>query len=149
MHRVPDAYEQYGPLLEVGHCIFVEGSLQERNGDRPKLLAERLFPIDAVPELFTKELHVHLYEASTHEETLRNAREVLMGQPGDTPVIFRVVCAGGEIAFLEPAKLKVRNTEGLRAQLVDLLGEDAVTQRANRDRPEPRRRRRGPPQRAA
>lgn len=145
----PDSYEKYGALLETGNCIFVEGAVQVRNGDRPKLAANVVYPIEAVPEQFTRELHLHLYEATTNPDTVRRAHEALAECPGETPVVLCVICSTGNIAFVEPESLRVSNSPRLRQTLEDLFGEEAVVQKANRERPEVKRRRRPPQRREA
>lgn len=141
----PDAYEEHGALLDTGNCIFVEGAVQLRDDDeRPKIVANVVHPIDTVPERFTRELHLHLYEATANPDAVHKARDMMSECPGDTPVVLCLICATGNIAFVEPDSLRVANSPLLRQTLQDLFGEESVVQKANRDRPEVQRRR-GPP----
>lgn len=137
-----DAYEKHGAMLETGQCVFIEGAIQNRDGDRPKIVANQVHPIESVPETFTREVHVHLYEATTGQEAMQQARDLFAGTPGETPVVLCVVCASGAIAFVAPDDLRIRNTAVLRQRLRDLFGEESVVQKPNRERPavKPRRR---------
>src|SRR6056297_3553361 len=97
--------------------------------------------METAPENLTEEIHIHLYQASTEDDHLEQLKSLCREYPGDTDLIFALICASGEIAFLKPEGLTVRNCLELRHAVMDLFGEECLRQKPRQDLPQPRKRR--------
>jgi len=129
-----DTYETYGNLLEPEAPLFMEGCVSNRDGEGAKVLAERIVPLENAPEVFVKEVHVHLYQASTDNRKLERLKEICEANAGPTPLVLCLVCATGEIAFVQAEKITVRNSAGFRQAVKDVFGEECLVEKADKTR---------------
>ena len=145
-----DTYGQYGELIAPEAPVFIEGTLSNRDGNEQfNMIVDRVRPMETAPEELTKEVHVHLYQASTDDDHLSRLQEVCRNYPGKADIVLALICTSGEIAFLRPENLKVNNSREFRHAVMDLFGEECLRQKPDTDLPEPRNRRRYPQQKAA
>jgi len=149
-----DRYAQWGDVLQLDSLALVEGTLGRREGEAAKLIVEKVIPLDGAAEKLTTEVHIRLNEkqvaAATLDRILTHCRE----HRGDTPVILSLLCTCGDVAFVQPSELGIRNCAEFRTGLVQIVGEECLLQKADTTRPQPKesrrfgRGRRGAPQRS-
>ena len=136
-----DVYEANAEHMITDKPVFVEGSVARRDGDDTKLMADRIIPIEEVPENFVEEVHVHLHQASTDDNALDALLDVCRAHAGPTPLVFCLICATGEIAFVQPESITVCNSLSFREAVRDIVGDECLREKPNRARPEVKARR--------
>lgn len=123
----PKTFEKVKNLLEENAPVFIEADVDIKEENKPKLIINEMVPLETVPALFTKELHLRIHEGSTNRETLESIRDLCRQYLGKTQVIFCLICASGEIAFIENSKsYNVNVTAELIQKIQDILGEGAL-----------------------
>jgi DNA polymerase III subunit alpha len=126
----PKAYENVKSLIVENKPIFVTGTVNRKDDDENatnKLIAEDIVEVEKVYELFTKEIHIRLHEASNNSKTLERVKKELSENPGEALSILCVTCTGGEIAYIEAGEeFNVRVTDELIHKLKNIVGEEAV-----------------------
>ena len=126
----PKAFENVKSLIIENKPIFVIGTVNRKEDDENvtnKLIAENIIEVEKVYELFTKEIHIRLHEASNNTETLEKIKKELTEHPGEALSIFCVTCTGGEIAFIEGGQeYNVRVSEELVHKLKNIVGEESI-----------------------
>lgn len=134
-----DTYEKYKELLVVNAPVLVLGTVGSREEEESKKLnAQEFIPMDKVPELYTKEMHVRLHEATTKPEALERLKELCGKHEGPARTVFCVTCANGEIAFVEASRqFGVTVTPDLRRAFQAELGEDCLHFLADKTVPQP------------
>ncbi|MCP3964967.1 MAG: DNA polymerase III subunit alpha [Lentisphaerae bacterium] len=136
-----EALEESGLDLVSDMPVFLEALTSKRDeAERPRLIAERIMPIEEAPARYTSELHIHLYEGSNTQEDLEKIRTICNEHSGDSSLILCVACNSGEYAFLEAGGYKVKVNADLLTKVSDCLGEKRYRLKANNKVPEPRRR---------
>ena len=55
---------------------------------------------------------------------------------GDTVLVLCLICATGEIAFVQPQKSGIRNTTDFRKAVKDIFGEQCLLEKADKTRRE-------------
>lgn len=138
-----DTYAQYGDALAPEAVVFVEGvySRGEEQEGAGKIIASRIIPADQAPEQLAVEVHVRLREGEAEPESLPKVLEVCQAYPGQTGVLLCLILQNGDIAFIQPDGIRVRNTPEFREGLAKVLGKKALLQKGDRKRPEGRKRR--------
>jgi len=119
-----DAYARQADTLEPDVPVFVEGVVNAREGEAVKLVAERIIPLAEAPQELTQQVHIRIWEGGTDRERLERLYQICRENAGETALILCVGTASGEVAFLEPPDIMVRNSENFRQAVVDLFGED-------------------------
>jgi len=131
-----DAYENYSSLIEAGTAIFLEGTVSRRDGEeQSKLVADKIIPIAEVPERYVKEIHIRLHQASTEAPQIEKLKEICERHSGPTTLILCLICSSGEMAFVQPGKLRIRNTAEFRQSIREMFGEECLLEKADRTRP--------------
>lgn len=138
-----DAYEANSETLELESVVLVEGTVSRREGEDTKILAERVVPLAQAPETFVEEIHVRVHQASTADSDLRVLHETCTANPGETPLVLCVMCATGELAFIQPQGMKVDNCPAFRQAVADLLGEECLVDKVDKTRKNGKPRRTG------
>ena len=122
----PEAYAKSSMHLKADAAVFVCGSVNLRE-DKPKLVADQVFPLDEVPRRFTKAVHIRLSAATTEEAVLTRVHDVLRAHKGAVPVMFCFIYPDGKLVFLEAHEnFSVIPTAPLVTELESILGEDTV-----------------------
>jgi DNA polymerase III subunit alpha len=131
----PKAYENVKSLIEENRPVFIVGTVNRRADDENstnKLITEDLVDVEKVYELYTKEIHIKLHEASNNTETLNKIKNELKEHPGEALTILCITCTSGEIAYIESGEeFNVRVTEDLIHKLKNIVGEDAIRLKAD------------------
>ncbi|MFO7821773.1 MAG: DNA polymerase III subunit alpha [Lentisphaeria bacterium] len=140
-----DTYEEFGELINPEAPVFIEGTLSDRDGNEQfNLIANRIVHMETAPETLTSEVHLHLYQASTEDDSLQRLQALCQEHPGDANLVLAVICTSGDIAFLKPEGVKINNSRQFRHAVMDLFGEECLRQKPRTDLPEPRKRRQRP-----
>jgi DNA polymerase-3 subunit alpha len=122
----PEAYAKCVMHLKADMAIFMCGSVNLRE-DKPKIVADQIFPLEEVPRRFTKAVHVRLSAGTAEESVLRCVHDVLRAHKGNVPVLFCFIYPDGKLVFLEAHEhFSVTPTEKLVQELEAILGEGAV-----------------------
>ena len=107
--------------LTEDNVVFVSGKLSVREDEPPKVMVDSIEPyIERVDEARPKKNGGKLY-IKLSAEKLNDVNEILCGYPGYCSVIAKIE---GEIMQFE--NIKVDYNEGLRLELVSILGEENV-----------------------
>jgi len=122
--------------------LFIEALVSQRDeNDNKKLVAERILPLDLVQKLYSKELHLHVYEGTTKRKDLEKIKTLCSESPGTTKVILCVTCADGEVAFVEgPGRLNVTISDPLLHEIQEILGENRYRIKADMTVPKAKQR---------
>jgi DNA polymerase-3 subunit alpha len=135
-------FQRVGPILTENAPVFVSALVDrsdDGNGGSAKLIAEDLQPLNLVPILFTKELHIRMHEGSASRETVQKIKEICAKHPGDSTLIFCLTCATGEIVFLESTpEFSVAVKPELKKELTGILGEGRLHYNADKSTPKPK-----------
>ncbi len=122
----PESYAKCSMHLKADAAIFVCGMVNLRE-DKPKIVAEQVFPLEEVPQRFTKAVHIRLSAATTEEAVLTRVHDILRAHKGNVPVMFCFIYPDNKLVFLEAHDhFAVTPTEKLVQELESALGEDTV-----------------------
>ncbi|MBR5026592.1 MAG: hypothetical protein IKX48_16135, partial [Victivallales bacterium] len=123
--------------------VLVEGEVSRRDEDEPlKLIGQRVIPISAAPELFTSSLHLRLHEKDMTADKLTQIKQLVKENPGETPLVFCMLCNSGDVVFSGSDDLHVNNTPAFREAVGQYLGKDGIHFKSDHKRPESSRKRR-------
>ncbi len=120
----PAAFQKSARYIQPSTVVLVKGRLDRRE-DTPKIVANDLYPMDAVYKLITS---VNINLSGIRENLFESLKELLTRYPGripiymhlDTPTKSRVHLVVGEGLYVLPS-------EELLQDIEDLLGEDRVS----------------------
>ena len=123
----PDAYEEFGHLVEEDQLVMVCASITgEENGDR-KLQVLELYPLFRAPRIFGERISIHLHEHHTPKSQLEKIKSIITDHRGNTPLHFCILCDDGKKIFLDTeCKYEIDPTPELIHTLESLVGEDQV-----------------------
>jgi DNA polymerase-3 subunit alpha len=122
----PDSYARYASSLKTDAAILVCGRTNLRD-DKPKIAAEQIYPLDDVPNKFTKAVHIRLSAGTTEDSALTRLHEVLGTHHGNVPVLLCFIYPDGKLVFLEAhGRFSVAPTQQFVRDVEDILGEDSV-----------------------
>ncbi len=122
----PEAYAKCSMHLKVDGAVFICGSVNLRE-DKPKIVADQVFPLEEVPRRFTKAVHIRLSTATTEEAVLNRVHDVLRAHKGGVPVMFCFIYPDGKLVYLEAHEhFSVTPAPELVRELEAVLGEDTV-----------------------
>ena len=121
--------------------VVVDALTSKRDeGERVKLMAEDIYPLETALAEGSRELHLHAFEATTQVEQMERLRNLCLQHPGLTQVIMCITMRTGEIAFVESArKYSVRLDYEFLEQARQLLGDRRYRIKADLQVPQPRR----------
>jgi DNA polymerase-3 subunit alpha len=137
-----DAYAEFGDLINPENVVFVEGTLSRRDEEDPKLLVDKIFSTDQAPMRFANEVHVRISEARADDDLLGKVKQICERNTGRTTLVLCLICASGEIVFLQANDTGITNTPEFKMALTDLLGPNSLREKADQTRPQGRERRR-------
>lgn len=131
-----ETFSKYKDFLYENSAVFIEGYVDSRPDEKCKLTAAKIVSLKDVPALYTDELIVIMHEASTTQEMLTILLDALRSSPGETPLVLKVICAEGDIVFIQAsAKFAVSLTEALKKKIQSLFGENCINVLPNRKLP--------------
>ena len=138
-----DTYAEFGEAIKPETVVFVEGvfSKGEEESAETKIIVRRVIPAADAPETLAAEIHIRFREQELSADSLARVREVCLRHEGPTSVLLCLVMANGDVAFVQPDGLRVRNSAAFREELAAILGGKGVLQKGDRKRPEVAKRR--------
>lgn len=119
-----DSMQRYGGLLEDGAAIIVKGMVRT-GGSEPELTVEEITLLEEATGRLISRLELAVAAGLPQREMLR-LRELLVENPGDVPVVFKVRTPAGEVSIDAPEHYRVRFDNGLTASLEQILGPGSV-----------------------
>jgi DNA polymerase-3 subunit alpha len=123
----PEEYARVGELLVPDAVVIVAGSVDRRAGsEETNLIINEIVPVADVWNRPARAVHIKVLEAAHDAETLDRLKQVLSRHEGQTPIRLVIELADGRRALLDVDGMKVRWSEGLLAELEELLGPGAV-----------------------
>ncbi len=124
----PKQYESCRAYLEIGKGLYVEGEINVREGDAPKLVANRMVPLlenedyrESVAQTVPKKLYLRL--PSMQASVSKAVMQILACVKGKTEVVFYDESSG---KYLRANGYDAEVTERLLRDLSGMLGKDAV-----------------------
>lgn len=137
------AYETCKDLLLPEEPLLIE-ALTKKNEDQSSpcvLVAERVHPLKKAYELFSTELHIHIYEGGADESKLEALKKLFKDSPGKTSLVICIKTVNGHAVFIEASeKYNVTVTQELLQAVHDTLGEKRYKIKADSSVPQPRQR---------
>ncbi len=122
----PETYQEYASRLEPEAPLLICGAVSMQN-DKPRLIAQEIYPLAEAPRHFTKRLSLHVPVASMQEDGLERLKTLLARCPGATPVTICLQFADGRKVIIEAGvKLRVAVDLPLIHALEAELGERGV-----------------------
>lgn len=142
----PEAYDKLTrecpEALAMESVVFIEGELTRRDEEETvKLQAQNIIPAARVQELYTQEIHLRLHEEDVDRQRLQNIAAVCKQFPGNTQLVFCLVCRNGDVVYLQNERLGVQFSGAFQNAIKSLTRKDAILPKANRKRPASRERR--------
>ena len=135
--------QEFPNVFTPDTVVLVEGEVSRRDEDEPlKLIGQRVIPISAAPELFTSSLHLRLHEKDMTADKLTQIKQLVKENPGETPLVFCMLCNSGDVVFSGSDDLHVNNTPAFREAVGQYLGKDGIHFKSDHKRPESSRKRR-------
>lgn len=137
----PDSYQkciaEFPDVLTAETVVLVEGELQKREEDEPmKLMAQRVVPLAAAPEHFAKEVHVKIPENLVDDGKLEKLHDIILENPGDTPLLLCLMCDNGSIIYTQNESLTIRNSSAFRTRIEEWMpNHDVLLVKPSRKRP--------------
>jgi DNA polymerase III subunit alpha len=121
-----DEYAAFGPLLQPGNIVFVEGKVRSR--DRGSNVSiTRVYPLEEARATLSRALHLSLPLVTVDEERLEAVRKVLEASPGKCPVYLNFDFPTGEKVLVEADnRYRVSCTSRLLGELKQILGENTA-----------------------
>ena len=113
-----------GVALEPGTPICVEATVSRRDpNEKPRIMVDKVHPLDYAPKNFTEELYLHLYAERHGRETLAAVARLCREHPGDEKLFVCFVNARDEVTYLE-SRRGIGVTGPMLRELDRLLGRD-------------------------
>ncbi|MDT8392087.1 MAG: DNA polymerase III subunit alpha [Lentisphaeria bacterium] len=135
----PDTFDAVAAALVPGAPVLVEGHVSKREEEPVKFMVAQVLTLEAASERLVTEVYVRLRETEFSRDTAAAVMALCQRHPGKTEMIVSAVCESGDTAFVKlPVTIAV--TADFRAGLADLVGEDAIHQKADQTRPAARKR---------
>jgi len=121
-----DEYAAFGPLLQPGNIVFVEGKIRSR--DRGSNISiTRVYPLEEARENLSRSLHLSLPLVTVNEEKLEAVRRALEGSPGKCAVYLGFDFPTGEKVLIgADDRYRVSCNSRLLGELKRILGENTV-----------------------
>ncbi len=111
---------------EPGSGIILEATVRRNpDSEKPRLIVERIFPLDAAPEHFSEELYIHLYQNELRPGAVQEVARLCKNAPeGKTRIIVCVVTDKDEVVFVESDLRPITVSRGLLHRFDEVLGSD-------------------------
>lgn len=124
----PNIYERVASLLKADKVIVIKGTINFKEDEAPKVLADKIFHIDDVSgEPIESMVELTIPETMNEGEILADIRAVLMAHKGDIPIVIRSNATRRR--FKTKSDLWVRTDPELFDQLANLIGRENISRR--------------------
>jgi len=125
-----DCFEEYESLLVTDRMVLIVGQVATREGERPKVRAQRIVDIKQAWEEPNVSLRLRLAEDVVAHGRTKALLDMLGAHPGKTPVALSVRLPSEDVV-IRASRYTVKVTEGLLKDLEGMLGERAVQVKRN------------------
>ena len=141
-------YESALPLLakngvttNPGDGVILEATVRRNpDSERPRLIVERIHPLDAAPEEYSEELYLHVYQNDVTSAKVSELADLCRKAPeGKTKIIVCVVTDKDEVVFVESNLRPITVSRGLLHRFDETLGGDRYRIKRTDCQPPPRR----------
>ncbi len=121
----PNVYERYSEFVYEDALIVVKGTINFKEDEAPKILANSIFLLNDYDASNTKRI-VKLMISNDFDETrtLGQIREILGNYPGDVPVMIYSEASGKK--YKTQPSLWVDGRDGFFREIINLIGKDNV-----------------------
>lgn len=124
----PNVYERFASLLKSDKVIVVKGTINFKEDEAPKVLADKIFHIDDVSgKPIESMVELTIPETMNEGDILADIRAVLVAHRGDVPVV--ITSKATRRRFKTKSDLWVRTDQALFDQLSDLIGRENISRR--------------------
>ncbi|WP_324824485.1 DNA polymerase III subunit alpha [Sinanaerobacter sp. ZZT-01] len=121
----PNVFERYSELIYEDGLIVVKGTVNFKEEEAPKILANSIFSLSDYREMKERKIIKLMIPYDMEEsETLENIREVLQAYPGEIPVIIYSEISRKK--FKTQSELWVDGKEGFFREITKIIGKDNV-----------------------
>ncbi|HZK87641.1 MAG TPA: OB-fold nucleic acid binding domain-containing protein, partial [Anaerovoracaceae bacterium] len=115
----PNVYERCIQSIKEDHVVVVKGTINFKEDEQPKLMAEKIFDLQSIDEVLTSpSLKISIPQDLNETEALSVLKEVLAAHKGNTPVIIKIDRTGKR--FKASKDLWVNPGTLLKAKLEDI-----------------------------
>jgi DNA polymerase-3 subunit alpha len=122
----PEAFTKHGSLIESDAMLLVRGKL-EKDEESARIVATELMPIAALKERTTREVVIHLRQATQGRSTLEALAELLSRHRGDRRVLLELDVKGPRpLRVRADVAQRVKPSEKLVAELEQICGTGTV-----------------------
>ncbi len=129
----PNIFEKYGELLAEDKVVAVKGTVNFKEDEQPKILADRILDINALNDIETKNeqkpkekpLIISIPAELNEGKTLPIIKELLMNHKGSTPVV--IVAEGSGNKYRTKENLWIMPDEVFFAKLEKIIGSQKRT----------------------
>ena len=123
--------------LTPGSALCVEATVSRRPGEKPKIMVDKVHPLDYAPEHFSDELYLHLYTAKHPASVRAEVAKLCRDNPGDTKLLVCMVNDRDEVVYIE-ARNGVNVTGNMLREFDRLLGRGCYRVRVKEAQARPR-----------
>ncbi len=122
----PNVYERYQQHLVEDGIIMIKGTLNFKEEEAPKVIADKIFPIEEAGNITSEKrfLKLRILPGEEEDRVLNEIKNTLKDYPGDCPVMIYIGNTGRK--FKASKKLWVEPEGRLLQSLKELIGEDNV-----------------------
>jgi len=126
----PDAFKQYGQLVEDGRMLLVKGRC-ERDDETARMLATEIAPIEIIRERLASAVAITLSAPRHDRDTFMQLWDVLMQHKGDRRVAIELLDPDRHLRVTIDvnAQIRVRPSERLISDVERICGAGSVTLR--------------------
>ena len=125
-----DVFEKYAQLLIVDRMVLISGQVSTREGEKPKLRANRVVPLSEAWNEMKLALDVRLTAETTANGKAKSLLDLLGRHTGNTPVLMQIELPTESVA-IRAKRYSVTLSDPLLEALERLLGADSVRIRSN------------------
>ena len=113
--------------LKQDGIVFIQGTLNSKADDNIiKLVAESVFDVNMVPEIFTESVILKIDHQKLSDELLHKLKMTITSSPGKLPLFFNLGLNGEGHLRLKSSQTGIAMTQPTLKQLCSLLGEENV-----------------------
>jgi DNA polymerase-3 subunit alpha len=122
----PEAFTKHGSLIDSDAMLLVRGKL-EKDDESARIVATELMPIAALKERTTREVVIHLRQATQGRSTLEALAELLSRHRGDRRVLLELDVKGPRpLRVRADVAQRVKPSDKLVAELEQICGTGTV-----------------------
>jgi DNA polymerase-3 subunit alpha len=126
----PDVYRRSLPFLSKEKAVLITGKVDqvETGKGKPKILAQKITPLDEVAERLTKNVHIWVKTLGLSSQNLLDLRRQLQNHPGDCKVYLHLQNhRDEETVILVGESYSVSPDDVLKSSVESLLGEGSIS----------------------